>query len=123
MKTAKADLGDVAVSPEAQPLMVGSRLRVISALFTIAETQAQAMGVPIRSARVYQFVDPEEHDKELVLEVAVAAGAARALAYWQAVGSVVDTWKEGLSDRERSLLTKESSLHIVWEDGESVQPA
>lgn len=103
--------------------MTGSRLRVFRALFSMAETQARAMGVPIKSARVYQFVDPEEHDTELVLEVAVAAGEAEALAYWQAVGSAVDAWKDSLSARERSILIGESSLHIVWEDGESVRPA
>lgn len=123
MKTTNPALQEVTFSDGVKPLLTGERLRIFRTLLAIAGTQARAIGLSIKSARIYQSDDPEEHDKELVLEVVVNASAAQALAYWEAAGTAVDTWKDSLSARERSILIGESSLRVVWEDGRSVQPA
>jgi len=71
-------------------------------------------GLRAKGIRLQRFLDPEEGDSELVLEVHVEANAAQALAYWEAVGEDIDKWKEKLDIPLRERLIHEWSLRVLW---------
>lgn len=97
-----------------RPYLTGNMLRLYRVLRAIVLTKANVANIAIEDIHTYMFRDPEENTNKFVLAVAVKANAPQAMAYWDALGRGVDTWRNGLPEHLREVLVSRWSFRVHW---------
>lgn len=94
--------------------LVGDARRIYEVLLAIVCTKGISSRIQPKSIKVYEFYDPEEGDRQLVLQVEVIAETTSALAYWEAIGRAIDEWRESLPPILAEKVTQQWSMRILW---------
>jgi|GEM_PF-4496358 len=71
--------------------------------------------VPVKALVVSASTDPEEGWTLLSLDVIVNVSEEQALAFWDYLGEVIDTWKRGLPLDEQEDFNTRFSFSVIWE--------
>ena len=105
---------EVHIERNVRPLLRGDMLKLHERLLAIAVTKSLSFGIPLKSVHVYVSRDPEENTSVVVFEINVEASAVQALAFWEALGVVIDGWRGGLTEYLRTLFTSRWSIRVRW---------
>ena len=105
---------EVNIERNVRPLLRGDMLKLYERLLAIAVTKALSSGIPLKSIHVYVSRDPEENTSVIVFELHVEASAVQALAFWEALGVVIDRWRGGLTEYLKELLITRWSIQVRW---------
>lgn len=102
------------MTSDVRPYLTGNMLRFYRILLAIAQTKANTSRLAIEGVRTHVCKDPEENTRKFVLSVTIKANGAQAMAYWDALGRAVDTWREGLPEHVRRVLVSRWSFRVQW---------
>lgn len=119
LETKGKTLSYIRIERNVKPLLTGDMLKLFETLKAIAITKARSSGVGIKENRLRLFKDPEENTSKIVFEVTVYANPPQAMAYWDALGRAVDSWRERLSSYLDNLLISRWSFIVNWSENES----